>query len=235
MKQYQAQFWKLILLLKEEYFPRSAVGGAGFKHSLSLSHIAASSWTLAGSHNSLPPVSLPSSPESKRWPTLDRWAQSSDSSSFWRYVAALSLWKKYLLKTTSIKHYDTFLWDSTKLCLSCADFAAKTTDQSAQRPAEHQLLEVMKMGRRRPMLLHRICRDAKLCRGKLITNWGCITTTTVFFFYICIMFYLRLTYLKISAVPQWSVAAKLFFIFSWLELRWSGFFSRPLLYRWLFL
>lgn len=40
-----------------------------------------------------------------------------------------------------------------------------------------------------------------------------------FFFYICIMFYLRLTYLKISAVPQWSVAAKLFFIFSWLELR----------------
>lgn len=40
-----------------------------------------------------------------------------------------------------------------------------------------------------------------------------------FFFNICIMFYLRLTYLKISAVPQWSVAAKLFFIFSWLELR----------------
>lgn len=43
MKQYQAQFWKLILLLKEEYFPRSAVGDAVFKHSLSLSHIAASS------------------------------------------------------------------------------------------------------------------------------------------------------------------------------------------------
>lgn len=44
MKQYQAQFWKLILLLKEEYFPRSAVGGAGgFRHSLSLSHIAAAS------------------------------------------------------------------------------------------------------------------------------------------------------------------------------------------------
>lgn len=42
MKQYQGQFWKLILLLKEEYFPRLAVGGAGFKHSPSLSHIAAS-------------------------------------------------------------------------------------------------------------------------------------------------------------------------------------------------
>lgn len=41
MKQYQGQFWKLILLLKEEYFPRSAVSGAGFKHSTSLLHIAA--------------------------------------------------------------------------------------------------------------------------------------------------------------------------------------------------
>lgn len=72
MKQYQGQFWKLILLLKEEYFQRCTLT-FHLEHETPecLSH---SVWRAEF-------VSL-MSPGLKRLPVPDRWAQSSDSNSF---------------------------------------------------------------------------------------------------------------------------------------------------------
>lgn len=145
MKQYQGQFWKLILLLKDEYFPRYVLSDFGLQCVLSLSHIEEKK-----------PLSLLFTTVCKpflfnvsRIEAVTDTGQMGSVIRLKQFLEVCRLTGWLLIKKCPKKReqkYACIKFTDSNSCVLYADFTAKPTDQSAQRPAERHLLEVVMMG-----------------------------------------------------------------------------------------